>query len=278
MAHRTSRKVYRWWRAALAACLVLIAACLCCSGPGQAADIDEIAVKLKVDAYRHYYGKGRPLNRARALQLYRQAAARGDAEAQFIVGGMLYQGQGIDPDRRNGFKWLLKAAEQGKTSPESLNIIGGHYLRGNLVPQNYLEAKKWLTEAANQGNISAQNDLAYLHYHGLGGKQDYGKALALYEKAALQGDVLAQANLGLMYATGTGTAIDRALGYAWYSLAASRGNTMASINRGTLMAEMSWEELNRAQALSLEFYRRVEQMVRTTPAVKATIEPEPSGE
>ena len=34
--------------------------------------------------------------------------------------------------------------------------------------------------------------------------------------------------------------------------------TAASINRNNLMMDMSWEELNRAQALSLELYRRVE--------------------
>ena len=102
------------------------------------------------------------------------------------------------------------------------------YLRGQTVPQNYLEAKKWLMQAAEQGNMTAQTDLAYMLYNGLGGERDYAKALELYERAALQGNALAQANTGLMYATGTGTDIDRAKGYAWYSLAASRGNTMAA--------------------------------------------------
>ena len=208
--------------------------------------------------------------RRRSAARLRSHSRRAPAQVGFPARGL-----GIDPDQRNGFKWLLKAAEQGKSSPESLNIIGGHYLRGSFVPQNYLEAKKWLAQAAAQGNISAQNDLAYLHYYGLGGEQDYGKALELYEKAALQGDALAQANLGLMHATGTGTATDRALGYAWYSLAASRGNTMASLNRSTLMTEMNWEELNRAQALSVELYRKVEQMSRTAPQAKKAIEPEP---
>jgi len=84
--------------------------------------------------------------------------------------------------------------------------------------------------------------------------------LELYEKAALQGDPMAQANTGLMYATGTGTDTDKAKGYAWYSLAASRGNTVAAINRNNLMADMSWEELNRAQAISVDLYRQVEKM------------------
>jgi len=247
--------------------LMLVLAGTCAA---QAKDTGETTLRLKAQAYRAYYGKGQPVNYALALDLYRQAAERGDAEAQFVTGGMLYQGQGTDPDKRGGFKWLLKAAEQGKVSPESLTIIGAMYLRGSGVPQNYLEAKKWLTDAAKLGSLAAQNDLAYLYYNGLGGERDYAKALELYEKAALQGDAMAQANTGLMYATGTGTDTDKARGYAWYSMAASRGNTGAAINRNTLMMNMSWEDLNRAQSLSLQFYRQVEKM-----AEPKLIAPEP---
>ncbi len=227
---------------------------------GRDVNVDITAQRLKALAYRAYYGHGEPVNLGRALDLYRQAAERADSEAEYIYGGMLFQGQGSDSDKKNGFKWLLKAAEHGKTSPESLAIIGAMYMRGSMVPQNFLEAKKWLDQGAQQGSMAARTDLAYLYYNGLGGERDYEKALALYEQAALQGDLLAQSNTGLMYATGTGTAMDRAKGYAWYSLAASRGNTVAAINRNQLMMEMSWEELNRAQAISLELYRRVEKM------------------
>lgn len=238
---------------------------------------DEIAQRLKGQAYRAYYGVDQPVNYARALHLYRQAAERGDAEAQFITGGMLYQGQGIDPDKRGGFKWLLMAAEQGKVSPESLAIVGAMYLRGSVVPQNYLEARKWLAKAAAQGNVAAMNDLAYLYYNELGGERDYKKALELYEKAALRGDAMAQANTGMMYASGIGAGIDRAKGYAWYSLAASRGNTTAAINRNSLMTNMSWEELNRAQALSLELYRQVEKMTEPKPiAPEPPTQPQPA--
>ncbi len=233
---------------------------LIAAGAGCAQGGEEAAQGLKMAAYRYYYGKAVPIDYAKALQLYLQAAELGDAEAQFIVGGMLYKGLGSAPDKINGFKWLLKAAEQGKISPESLNIIGGMYLRGANVPQNYLEAKNWLAKAAEKGNVPAQNDLAYLLFNGLGGERDYKKALDLYEKAAFKGDVMAQANAGLMHALGIGTSIDKARGYAWYSLAACQGNTHAIINRNNLMLEMTWEELNRAQALSVELYNRIEKI------------------
>ena len=246
----------RWYQTIFPVLLILII-----TGSAHSREIDEMVNHLKVEAYRYYYGKDKPVDYTKALELYRQAAERGDAEAQFIVGGMLYLGKGTDPDTKIGFKWLLSAAEQGKVSPESLAIIGGMFLRGSNVPQNYLEAKKWLTEAAEQGNLAAQNDLAYLFYNGLGGERDYKKALELYGKAAMQGDIMAQANIGLMYANGTGTDINKARGYAWYSLAASGGNTFAAINRNNMMLDMSWEELNQAQAISFELYHRVEKMV-----------------
>lgn len=236
------------------------------TGRVLAQDPDTLVPRLKAEAYRSYYGQGQAVDLARAYRLYLAAAEQGDVDSQFVVGGMLYLGVGVDKDRRSGFKWLLQAAEQGKVSPESLNIIGAMYLRGELVPLNYLEAKKWLTLAADQGNISAQNDLAYLLFNGLGGERDLKKALELYEKAALQGDLLAQANTGLMYATGQGTDRDKARGYAWYSLAASRGSAFATVNRNNLMVDMTWEELNQAQAISLDLYRQIEKFTPVKPA------------
>jgi len=242
-------------------------------GRALAQDPDNLIPRLKAEAYRSYYGQGQAVDLARAYRLYLAAAEQGDVESQFVVGGMLYKGLGVDADRRAGFKWLLQAAEQGKVSPESLNVIGGMYLRGELVPLNYLEAKKWLTLAADQGNLSAQNDLAYLLFNGLGGERDLKKALDLYQKAALQGDIMAQANTGLMYATGQGTDRDKARGYAWYSLAASRGSTFATVNRNNLMIDMSWEELNQAQAISVDLYRQIEKFAAAKPASKGEMAP-----
>lgn len=220
--------------------------------------VDEKVQLYKIQAYKYYNGIGKPTNYAKALRLYQVAAQRGDAEAQFIVGGMLFKGLGTDPDKKEAFKWLLQAAKQGKHSPESMQIIGSMYLRGSGVPQSYEEAKKWLIPAAATNNMAAITDLAFIYYNGLDGQRDSIKALELYTRAALQGDSLAQSNVGMMYATGTGTARNLAQGYAWYSIAASQGNTTASINRNSLMADMNWEELNRAQAISVSLYQQIE--------------------
>ncbi|WP_319547772.1 tetratricopeptide repeat protein [Desulfogranum marinum] len=233
-----------------------------------AEEIDEQIQLFKVQAYKYYNGIGKPQNYAKALNLYKVAAQRGDAEAQFVVGGMFFKGMGTDPDLKEAFKWLLKAAKQNKRTPESMQIIGSMYLRGSGVPQSYKEAKKWLIPAAQANNLAAITDLAFIYYHGLDGQSDLSRALELYTQAALQGDSLAQSNVGMMHATGTGTARDLALGYAWYSIAASQGNTTARISRNSLMADMSWEELNRAQAISVSLYQQIERFnLQTQPRV-----------
>ena len=215
--------------------------------------------RLMTQAYRYYTGFGVPLSRARALKLYLRAAELGDAEAQFIVAGMYYRGLGTDKNRRAAFKWFLRAAEQGRYTARSLTIIGSMYLRGTGVPQNYREAEKWLGLAVQQGSVPAMNDLAFIWYNGLTGKKDFRRALALYRQAASQGDIQAQYNVGLMYANGIGVPVDMVRAYAWYSLAASQGNTSASIARNNIVAAMNWQELTRAQALSVRLFREVEQ-------------------
>ena len=235
-------------------------------------EMDEKVQLYKVQAYKYYNGIGKPQSYANALKWYKMAAQRGDAEAQFVVGGMLFKGLGTDPDKQEAFKWLLKAAKQNKHTPESMQIIGSMYLRGSGVPQSYQEAKKWLIPAAETNNLAAINDLAFIYYNGLDGQSDLPKALELYTQAAFQGDSLAQSNVGMMYATGTGTARNLAKGYAWYSIAASQGNTTARINRNSLMADMSWEELNRAQATSVRLYQQIEQFNLETKARPPAVE------
>jgi TPR repeat protein len=64
--------------------------------------------------------------------------------------------------------------------------------------------------------------------------------------------------MGIMYAQGLGTPVDRAKAYAWFSLAASQGNGVARMAGNDLMTRMSWEELTRAQALSVDLFKEVE--------------------
>lgn len=213
---------------------------------------------LMVQGYRYYMGLGVPRNRAKALRFYLAAAEKGDPQAQFIVGGMYYRGQGTDPNQKEAIRWLLKAADKGIWSPESLNIIGTMYLQGIGVPQNFQEAQSYLERAAKLGDQTARKNLAYMYFNGLTGEREYDRALQLYREAALAGDSSAQYNMGIMYAQGLGMPIDRAQAYAWFSLAASQGNGAARMAGNNLMTRMNWDELTKAQALSVHLFKEVE--------------------
>lgn len=236
---------------------VLFLCSLLCFVSANAAEVSAVD-RLKVEAFRYYTGTGTRVNYAKALTLYKKAAILGDAEAQFILGGMLFRGLGTDSNEKEAFKWFLKAAEQGKSTPRSQAILGAMYLRGVGVPQNYKEALHWHTMGAEGGDSQSLNELAYMYYNGLGTKQDFEKAAQWYHDAALEGDAQAQYNLGLMYSTGTGLEQDRTMAYAWYSVAAGNGNTTATAARNSLMPLLSWEELNASQEKAMQLYKEIE--------------------
>ena len=53
-----------------------------------------------------------------------KAAEQGFAEAQFFLGNMYYEGQGVPKDDKQAVYWLKKSAEQGNTIAKTiLNTI-----------------------------------------------------------------------------------------------------------------------------------------------------------
>ncbi len=120
---------------------------------------------------------------ATALREYRPLAKQGNAEAQFFLGVMYEQGQG--------------------------------------VPQDYAKAVKWYRKAAEQGYADAQHTLGVMYEYGEGVPQDYAEAVGLWRKAAEQGYAKAQYNLGAMYGNGLGVPQDYVQAHTWFDLAAS---------------------------------------------------------
>ena len=73
--------------------------------------------------------------------------------------------------------------------------LGYMYYEGQGVPQDYEEAVKWYRLAAEQGDAEAQCGLGEMYYGGEGVPQDYAEAIRLWKLAAEQGDEEAQYNL-----------------------------------------------------------------------------------
>ncbi|CAI3944891.1 unnamed protein product [Commensalibacter communis] len=62
--------------------------------------------------------------------------------------------------------------------------IGMIYYNGDKVPQDYPKAAEWFQKSAGQGNVAAQYHLGLLYEQGKGVSKDQVKAKELIEKAA----------------------------------------------------------------------------------------------
>ncbi len=81
-----------------------------------------------------------------ALKECRPLAEQGYAKAQFILGFMYENGQGVPQDYAETVKWYRKAAEQGHASAQ--NNLGFMYDNGRGVTQDYVQAHMWFNLAA----------------------------------------------------------------------------------------------------------------------------------
>lgn len=50
-----------------------------------------------------------------AMKLFESAAGKGHPDAMFGLGLMIYNGDGVQPNREKGIEWIKKAAESGST-------------------------------------------------------------------------------------------------------------------------------------------------------------------
>jgi TPR repeat protein len=96
---------------------------------------------------------------AAAVQLCGPLAEKGDACAQLSLGGMYYNGQGVQQDYAEAAKWTRKAAEHGYAPAQA--DLGVLYWNGQGVPQDVVLAYMWLSlAAAQEPNAVEELDLA----------------------------------------------------------------------------------------------------------------------
>ena len=144
--------------------LLLMSACLCMlSDPSAAAPLEDGMNAYMVGNY------------AKAGKFFAPLAEQGNAEAQFRLGTMYADGQGVRRDDRLAVKWLNLAANQGHASAQQK--LGIMYRDGRGVQQDYQEALKWFRLSAEQGNAFAQRNLSAMYGEGHGVPQNYVLAL-----------------------------------------------------------------------------------------------------
>ena len=154
-------------------------------------------------------------------------------------------------DYATALRLLRPLAEQGDAGAQF--NIGLMYKEGNGVPQDYDEAVRWLTRAGEQGFDVAQCNLGFMYGAGEGVPEDDAKAVSWLTRAAEQGFAICQNSLGAMYANGKGVPQDFVLAHLWFNLAAAQGHEEARKNRDNVAGRMTPDQIAEAQRMAREW-------------------------
>ncbi len=84
------------------------------------------------------------------MKWYRLAAEQGDARAQYNLGQMYREGQGVPQNDKTAMKWYTLAAEQGVARAQY--NLGQMYYDGKGVLQDYVYAHMWFNVVAFNGD------------------------------------------------------------------------------------------------------------------------------
>ncbi|MDE0004422.1 MAG: tetratricopeptide repeat protein [Rhodospirillaceae bacterium] len=136
---------------------------------------------------------------------------------------------------------------------EAQFTLGFMYLEGEGVLQNYQSAAKWFQRAAVNGDRKAQFNLGLSYETGRGVDKSYPLAAEWYRQAADGGQSRAQHNLGSMYFLGQGVPRDPVTAHMWLNLAAAQDHADASKMRDLIAQTMTTEQINEAQRRAADF-------------------------
>ena len=154
-------------------------------------------------------------------------------------------------DYATAMRELRPLAEQGLAAAQfNLGLL---YANGQGVQKDDARARQWYEKAAAQGHADAQVNLGILFVYGRGVPQDYKMAVYWLRLSANQGNDLAQRKLGLMYERGDGVPQDYVQAYMWYILGAANGAKPRAVLRDALAKRMTPDQIDEAQKLAREW-------------------------
>ncbi|MBR4226798.1 MAG: sel1 repeat family protein [Candidatus Methanomethylophilaceae archaeon] len=108
----------------------------------------------------HFFGRGVPEDRAKAIEIYVGAAETGSLPGCYSAGNELLYGRNVAPDYARAYGFLKKAADAG--DERAVNSLGIMHLLGLHVAEDRREAKRLFRRAARAGDGSARLNLRIL--------------------------------------------------------------------------------------------------------------------
>lgn len=150
------------------------------------------------------YATGKRVSKSykQAFQWYLKAARQGHAVASYDLNLCYLLGQGIDQDDKQAFRWVKKSAEAGY--PDAVLALAWHYHGGRGVRANLKQAEHWYRKSARTGESKALFSLGQLFYD-LG---RYAEAKQWFLKGVSQNHPRSNYYLGRMHLDGLGVRKD----------------------------------------------------------------------
>ncbi len=197
--------------------------------------------------YLYYQGQGVPQDDEKAFEFFRNASDKGHVEAQTFLAFMYDAGRGVPQNKKKAFELYQASADEGDITA-TINL-GVMYYKGDGIPQNYDKAFELLNDIEHVNSPVLQLYLGNLYFYGYGVRQDVNKALDYYLRSAALGDVSAHYFLGSIYQQGKGVVkANPSEALLYYTYAAQKGDPNAQYNLATLYAGGAAGKVDKIQA------------------------------
>ncbi|CAG8503998.1 16944_t:CDS:2 [Gigaspora rosea] len=144
------------------------------------------------------------------LNLFVDAANKGNEIAQYFAGRCYAEGLGTDKNKNKAIEWYTIAAKNKCAAAE--HMLGEYFYK----LRRYNKAFENLERATENGNYKALNTLGLCYQRGQGTNTNATKGFRLFKKAALWGLPTSQYELGNCYEYGIGTEINLDNAIEWY--------------------------------------------------------------
>ncbi|MDP6399316.1 MAG: SH3 domain-containing protein [Arenicellales bacterium] len=133
---------------------------------------------------------------ATAIAIWEPYAHQGNREAQYAMGVVYFEGNGVSKNLDEALAWFRKAANSGH--PTAMFNLGVAYWQGRGLTKNFSQAVDWWERAAESGDVASQYNLGLAYYLGKGAEKDIDKARNWLARASEQGHADANRVLGII--------------------------------------------------------------------------------
>ena len=188
------------------------------------------------EAFRLGFNAYKQGDKTTAVEALTYAAEKGHAGAQWKLGRMYAEGDGLAKDDVKAFEMFSEVADaHADDNPDGSSArfvasafvaLGSYYREGipnSAIKPDFSRARQMFAYAASYfGDPDAQLNLARMYYDGEGGERDPRQAVRWAKLAATKGNIEAQALLGHMLFEGEGVGREPVLGLMYLTVARDR--------------------------------------------------------